>query len=255
MSQEGEGENLSFSTDTLQRMVESANGLFIWAATACKFLGEGVSAAERLRILLEKSSAPGSPEENLDKLYLTVLRNSIKPTFTKGERQRAHDKLKEILGSIVVLLSPFAISPLSKLLHEPERRAQNHLRYLHAIIDSRKESTRPLRLHHPSFRDFLLKQRRCTDTNFRVEVDQAHQVLADRCMSVMSASLKQDICGMKAPKLLVNDISVNQVKEYLSPALQYACMYWAQHVQKSGHKMGRYRRTSSVCFAPFPPLA
>jgi len=84
-------------------MVESANGLFIWVATAFKFLSEGVSAAEELRILLEKSSAPGSPEGNLDKLHLTVLRNSIKPTFTEGERQRAHDRLKEILGSIVVL--------------------------------------------------------------------------------------------------------------------------------------------------------
>jgi hypothetical protein len=49
------------------------------------------------------------------------------------------------------------------------RRGTQLLTDLHAILDISKDQIRPLRLHHPSFRDFLLEKERCRDLNFWVE--------------------------------------------------------------------------------------
>jgi hypothetical protein len=49
----------------------------------------------------------------------------------------------------------------------------------------------------------------------------------------MSKSLKQDICGQEAPGTLVADIESSQIEGSLSPSVQYACLYWIQHLQKS----------------------
>jgi hypothetical protein len=49
----------------------------------------------------------------------------------------------------------------------------------------------------------------------------------------MSISLKQDICGIDTPGFLVADIERDQVEQCLPLEVQYACLYWVQHLQKS----------------------
>jgi hypothetical protein len=49
----------------------------------------------------------------------------------------------------------------------------------------------------------------------------------------MSSALKQDIYGVDAPGMLVAEIERHRVERSLPPELQYACLYWVQHVQKS----------------------
>jgi len=50
-------------------------------------------------------------------------------------------------------------------------------------------------------------------------------------------SLKQDICGLEAPGVLATDLESGQVEKYLPAELQYACLYWVQHLQKSGTQL------------------
>jgi hypothetical protein len=71
--------------------------------------------------------------------------------------------LEYILGSVVVLLSPLSASSLSKLLHFPKEDINQTFEDLYAILDIPKDPTRPLRLHHPLFRDFLLNKDRCRE--------------------------------------------------------------------------------------------
>src|SRR4029077_18509385 len=56
------------------------------------------------------------------------------------------------------------------------------------------------------------------------------------CLQLMS-TLKRDICGLCTPNILISDIDTNQVKEHLRPEVQYACLYWIQHVLKSGDQL------------------
>jgi NACHT domain len=219
----------------LQRLVEFASGLFIWAATACRFIREGLSADERLQILLEGSSAPATPEEHLNRIYVTVLRNSVQPRYTEQEKHRLYSMLRELLGSIVILFSPLSVESLSVLLHTTKQQIDRTLKFLHAIIDIPKDQTRPLRLHHPSFRDFLLD--RCKDLDFWVDEKRAHQILVDHCIKLMSTSLKQDICSLGSPGVLVTDIKSSQINHSLPPEVQYACLYWIQHLQKASMQL------------------
>jgi hypothetical protein len=50
----------------------------------------------------------------------------------------------------------------------------------------------------------------------------------------MSDTLKQDICDVGSPGALVADVESTQVEQCLPPEVQYACLYWVQHLQKSG---------------------
>ncbi len=53
----------------------------------------------------------------------------------------------------------------------------------------------------------------------------------------MSSSLKKDICGLHDPGTFVTDVTRNQVDKLLHPELQYACLYWVQHLLKSGAEL------------------
>jgi len=237
----------------VEQLVYGANGLFVWAATACRFINEGrMFAADRLSIILKADSADESvdgfssdssatgdkddpavaPEQHLDKLYITVLRNSVHK-YKKPERKKWRKLLAKTMGTIAVLSSPLSTKTLGKLLDTTQDIMGQTLNDLHAILDIPKDVTHPLRLHHPSFRDFLLDRKRCEDLQFGMDEKQAHHILATRCIKLMSDSLKQDILGIDKPGALMTDIETSHVEQRLPPEVQYACLYWIQHLQKS----------------------
>jgi hypothetical protein len=152
--------------------------------------------------------------------------------------------LKSLLGSIATLLSPLSTQSLSKLLSTPQDEVDQTLDDLHAILNIPEDPTQPVRLHCRSFRDFLYKKTRYEE--FWVEEKQAHQVLADSCIRLMSTSLKQDICGAVAPDTFVVDVERSRVKQSLSLEVQYACRYWTQHVKKSGDQLRNHSQVH--CF-------
>src|SRR5262249_44129226 len=136
------------------------------------------------------------------------------------------------------LFSPLSSDSLSKLLDVTEQQdIEQTLEDLHSILDIPEDRSRPLRLHHPTFRDFLLDNDRCGDPKFWVDEKQAHRILAHSCIHLMSSALKQDICCVGAPGVLATDVQENQVKRCIPPEVQYACLYWVQHLQNSGTQL------------------
>jgi hypothetical protein len=226
-------------TEVIEILVRRASGLFIWAATACRFISEGTFAEDRLEMLADGSdcdSAAG-PERHLDQLYLTVLQKFVQSSSTPRELGKYHSLMRQILGSIAVLSSPLSTSSLSKLIHTPEQRVKQMLKSLHAILDIPEGQDQALRLHHPSFRDFLFSKDRCADEKFYVGEKQAHAALASNCIKLMSSTLKQDMCGMKAPGTLAADVEKTHLAQCIRPELQYACVNWIQHVAKAGMQL------------------
>jgi hypothetical protein len=88
-----------------------------------------------------------------------------------------------------------------------------------------------LRLHS-SFRDFLLDKYRSGE--FWVNEKEVHQNLAARCIQLMSQTLRKDICEMRAPSYSAARVESSRIQERLPPEVQYACLYWVQHLHKSG---------------------
>jgi hypothetical protein len=218
----------------LKQLVLHACGLFIWAATACRFIREGKRfAPKRLDTILKgNSSAITAPDKHLDEIYFTVLKHSISSGYSGEEIEEVCDMLKHTLGSIVVLLSPLSASSLSRLLHLPKEDINRTFEDLYAILDIPKDPTQPLCIHHPSFRDFLLNKDRCGD--FWVDEKKAHQVLATSCIELMSQTLKKDICEIHAPGSQTSQVENSWIEKCLPPEVQYACLYWVHHLQWGG---------------------
>jgi len=225
--------------ETIRLLVQRASGLFIWAATAYRLIQEGGKRRfirHRLSTILEASSSiteSSGPEERLNEIYITVLRHAIPVTCSGREREELLSILRNILGSIVVLLSPLPVYSLGTLLDLETEDIEDSLDSLHTILDVPKDETRPLRLHHPSFRDFLLSKDRCSDSSFWVDEKQVHQTLVNHCIRLMSTSLTEDVCGVTIPGVLVTDVERGRIEQCLPPEVQYACLYWIEHLRRS----------------------
>jgi hypothetical protein len=242
--------------ETIRLLVQSACGLFIWAATACRFIQEGGHfVADRLRAVLKDSSSLDSssltgnsssedsctdgrfeilPEQRLDSIYLTVLKSPVRK-YRKQERKRWYTLIRETLGAIVLLQLPLSVSSLAQILRVPAEDVYRTLYELHSIVDVPQDPNRLVRLHHPSFRDFLLNKRRCGDNSFWVDKRRTHEKLAFYCLELMSgqSGLRQDMCSLVGPGVLRSEIDDGAVANSLPAELQYACRYWTSHLIQS----------------------
>ncbi|CAN9137931.1 unnamed protein product [Alternaria sp. RS040] len=182
-------------SEIIAKMVQRASGLFIWAATAHKFirLGGRRFAARRLKSIIKDDSDPQvEPEKHLDTIYTTILGNSIRPEYTTAEKEEHCEMLRHILGSLVVIKSPLTVRSLGGLLDMTEEDIRSILEDLHAILDVPADEMRPLRIHHPSLRDFLLDKSRCTDADFWVDKVQIHTALTSRCFTCIESFFEQN---------------------------------------------------------------
>jgi len=241
------------SEQEIAALGKNASGLFIWAATACRFIHAGKRfAADRLSLVLKRRAPVDdteedystddsvasngdcmiSPEEKLNEIYLAVLQNSVR-NYTKDERKRWYKLLRDATGTIILLFLPLSAISLARFLNVHEEYIIQTLNDLHSILNIPEVQVLPIRLHHPSFRDFLLDKSRCGSSKFWVDEKQAHCRLADSCIRLMSTALKEDICGVHVPGTLATDVERNQVDQYLPPEIQYSCLYWIQHLQRS----------------------
>jgi len=224
--------------ETIKRLVQNAAGLFIWAATTCRFIADGKRfAGRRLSLILQSDASITAPEERLNEIYITILTNSISDEYDDEEKEEVYKMLKAILGTIIILYSPLSAVSLARLLYIPREDIGRAVDDLHSILVVPEDQCHPIRLHHPSFRDFLLDQQRCRDQHFLVNEKTAHEVLALNCLKLMNSCLKRDICEMHAPGVLTSEVDHSRVEERLRPEVQYACLYWVQHLQRSGAQL------------------
>ena len=124
---------------------------------------------------------------------------------------------------------------LDQLLDMPKRTVDRRLRCLHSVLDvpapTRQES--PIQLLHPTFRDFLVDKNRCEDPQFRVDEKEIHKDLFVNSLRLIGG-LKRGMRNLRLPGAVNNDVESN-VKDICIPlAVQYACRFWANHLQQSG---------------------
>jgi len=227
--------------EDINSLARDANGLFIYAATICRFVDRRHPKKQLSIILQCMGSSPltlqTSPTQSLDEMYSQVLKSSISMNYDKEDREEILDLFKQTVGSIVILSNTLSTTALTSLLDLLIRDVDEILKHLQAVLDVPDALDLPVRLIHPSFRDFLLDKNRCSNLHFWVDERQAHRTLADDCIRLMSNSLKQDVCGQVAPGTFVDDVERSRIEQFLPPEVRYACLYWIQHLQKSGAQL------------------
>jgi hypothetical protein len=227
-------EHIELTEQTIRRLIEKAGGLFIWAATACRFINEGKRVANtRLSLILEGGSGDRNPEKELDDIYTRILLNSISGDYNEEEKIELFELFRNVVGAIVILFDPLPADALARLLNMAKSAVDQTLGDLHSVLKIPESQTYPIRLLHPSFRDFLLAKERCQNPQLWLDEKLVHGDMAKSCLQLMSDSLKMDMCDLGMPDVLLNDLADRETERYLTPDIQYACKHWVQHLLRS----------------------
>jgi hypothetical protein len=173
-----------------------------------------------------------SPEKSLDKIYLMVLHNALNGEFNDAERSVLIDLLNTCLGSIAVLAAPFDICSLACISASTTDAIDKAFHGLHSILDIPENLQHPIRLHHATFREFILSPDRCADIRFIVDGKEQHKRIALSCVRLMCQHLCKDICDLGHVGADLSEVQPGLVEERLFPALRYACCYWVYHVRE-----------------------
>jgi hypothetical protein len=242
-----------FTKDDIRTLVRLSDGLFIFAATAIRFIEDPNACNPRgqLRDLVSvkrfsEQSIP-YPYWYLDQLYLKVLRNA----FPLSTSTNTLARLRMILGCIVVLCDPLSTLSISVLLgHDNSKDVaiESILQRLHSIIII-PSNPGAVRVMHASFPDFIVDQNRCTEPDFLIDTSLHHTCLTIDCLNQLN-SLERDICKIKDFSKVNREIRgiSTRVARNIPPAVQYACRHWANHLAHSLPSDKLFELLQTFCF-------
>jgi WD40 repeat protein len=214
-------------------LVEQACGLFIYAATVYRYVTHSRRLAEnRLEQIVQGNGNTGPATSNLDHLYNLVLTRVVETERESGETGALSVMFREVVGSIAIMFEPLPATGLARLIGQEEKDILHTLDDLSSVIDHRELDSLPIRLLHPSFREFLLDGKRCTVRDCQADYHGTHKLLAKRCLQHLM-HLKMDICSLNDPGILWKDIDPGLISHCIKPEVRYSCLYWFRHWQES----------------------
>ncbi|KAF9220800.1 WD40 repeat-like protein [Gyrodon lividus] len=216
--------------EDLDRIVTKASGLFIFALTVVKFVGDRMhDPVHRLRALLEDKTSRDTAYADLDALYLDAI--SVFPDA---------DTVRLVLGIVYCMPVPVPVAALHKLLDRPDVDARIVVPALASVLLSSENGEQPIQFYHASFRDFLVSPQR--SRRYYVHPIVYHRLMAQLCFRTMVKSLKRNVCGIEDPSQFNRDIQDLQERRQAAydEALVYACRYWAHHLTQLPSKGGVY---------------
>jgi hypothetical protein len=237
----------------VDHLVSQARGLFIYAATTCRFIRELIEdypADDVLALVLPSGDSERalssesttmtiheSPTRELDMMYTQILEHQHKHVRNESNKGQLSAVSRQILGAIVTLFNPLPLSALAELVALKSEFVRKQLNHLRSILDVPRQQEKPIELSHPSFRDFLLNRDKCSNSNFWVEEKDIHKCLAENCIRLMSKTFKKDIYQIHTPGSPATSVESTRIQQYPPLEVQYACLYWIQHLQKSSTQL------------------
>ena len=216
--------------DAIELLTEHANGLFIWAKTACEFILNSHRPKSRFDLIIGGTglSQTSSP---LDTLYTTAIETSLGDGGADDT-----ECVQECLGAIIVCSTrtPLSIASLSDLLgQEVEMSAlQSVVDSLGSVLFIDHAQGGVVRVYHHSFTDYMISS---APLKFRVDLERRNTDIARCCLRTMIAGLKFNICGLETSHIPNSQISAldARIDARISLHLCYSCMYWTSHLMQS----------------------
>ncbi|KAL5512554.1 hypothetical protein ACEPAG_3207 [Sanghuangporus baumii] len=200
---------------------DAADGLFIWASTAVRMVGESSNPRRKLRVLLDDIKSVGG---GIDSLYSTLLEQSG-ITWYESE---ARDEFTKILGIILFAKEAMSGEDIEAFLGLEEDTADTILCRLRSVLSY--ETGKPVRLHHASFADYLTSER-SNGKPWNIGEARQKALIAERCFDIMGETLRFNICGIESSFLRNDEILdlQDRIKKAIPRHLEYACRFWSVH--------------------------
>ncbi|CUA73061.1 putative WD repeat-containing protein all2124 [Nostoc sp, PCC 7120] [Rhizoctonia solani] len=228
---------ISLTERQLEELLERAGVLFIYAATAVRYIMDPKGdPLERLDALLQAPN-PGQETTNktklIDALYETVLHSALtNPDLERFERQR----MELVLHTVVCAQEPLTVDALAGLLCLDSTKVATALRPLWSVLHvSGPDSSDRVNMLHASFPDYMLDPRRSKQFTCTAEIH--HGKMAELCLQRISQNVPQfNICSLASSYMFDEDVPGidEKVKQAIPLDLLYACQYWAAHLNLGG---------------------
>jgi hypothetical protein len=202
-----------FLSEEIMKLVQSAGKLFVYAATAVRFVSSDPPGRPRAQLnkILLKLNRNVSAFAELDALYLEILSKVA---------SQDEDSLREfrlLIGTVILLRDVLPVSALERLLGISQLTAYSITRTLTSVIAYPTDHTGSFRFYHPSFPEFVTDAARCVDFRVYISIADHERELAVRCLTAISDSEEAQI----------------RIPSDVSDELLYSCIYWASHLTRS----------------------
>jgi len=214
----------------LSGLVQRSGTLFIYAATAVRYIAQG---REFYKSRLSEMATQGLEsvtefKTDIDFLYIHILEKAC-----EGKQSHEVAPMRDLLSIIIFLRNPLPMGAIASL---SEMNANLYLSPLTSVIHIPKQPEAVVAPFHASFPDFITNSDRCSPDrcpSFRSLVaSESHELLALKCLKQMNQSLKYNICEIPKELTLSRRGRTNSPENVgkISEALKYSCLYWAAHL-------------------------
>ncbi|CCA72692.1 related to WD40-repeat protein (notchless protein) [Serendipita indica DSM 11827] len=219
--------------DKRQRLADKANGLFIWAATACRMLKDETSLSSPkftydLLIFIDQAGA-------IDKLYSLIFER-IDPMH--------YEVMYSMLALLLAAFEPLTTADLDDILEHAgiHGSAKTLVRSLGSVLIE-DASTNLIQFRHPTLVEYL---RRCSvnptvssSNKMYINGTNAHEQAASWCLECFKSpteGLRFNIYQIESSLSLNRQISDldARVSRFISRKLRYASSHWLFHLVETG---------------------
>ena len=219
------------SEEDLKTLTKKSSGLFIFASTLARFIeSEHHEPNERLRLIVNSpDSTIHEGRAGIDTLYSQVLEHA----FLDVEEITVFENFRRVLGAVILAFNPLSRAQIAEIIDINPSLIATTLRHLHSVLLIPSNSSKEIRVFHKSFPDFLQDYNRCSDSKFYIDSPTHHGKMALGCLELMK-KLRWNPCNL--PDFTMNrDVASlpDLLKDKVGSATQYACRYWAMHIQSS----------------------
>ncbi|KAF2148087.1 hypothetical protein K461DRAFT_206629, partial [Myriangium duriaei CBS 260.36] len=223
------------SPRVVDHLVKLSRGLFIYAATICRWIEDDPlhSPRESLEIFLN-GKEDFNPAETLDQLYTQILERTAR-NASETMRNHLHECIIRVLGWIVVLLEPLSLRALGRLMEVPARTIRKWLDELHSVVYLPNTDEGMVRLYHPSFHDFLLVRAWRRNTLW-IDICRSNHELAQSSLKLLRTPgvLRKDICQVIHPSAIRQEYE-GSIPLNIPSEVAYACRNWVHHTVRGGN--------------------
>lgn len=217
-------------SDQIDKIVHRADKLFIFAATAVRFIWAGIPE-ETVQHLLA-----GDPLEDLGTLYFKIVTDAIPRPKSGKHYHETYNRSIKVLQTILNMFEPMDVPNLAALLRIDEKALRNSLSKLNAVIDI--PPTGAIQILHQSFKEFMMSNDADSvlHTNGRSDLacgtgERRNAILND-VLQVLQTNLRFNICKLETSYLKNSEMPDLQQKldTHIPMHLQYCCEFWADHL-------------------------
>ncbi|KAJ7151864.1 hypothetical protein C8R43DRAFT_1127498 [Mycena crocata] len=169
----------------IEGLVEQTSSLFIWATVAGSYIANSVVPMEVLDELVDSCTFRDDTENSLDHLYARAVADA--ENWNSHNAEYTHN----CLTVIILAQNPLSVQSIADILGYRPSAVSSVVSKLRSVLNTDKSGD--IRVVHPSFADYLTNSQRCsTSSPWSIDIDQGHNLLALRCLDVLSKKLKRE---------------------------------------------------------------